>query len=302
MDLYMPLSVEFVSDDKIIAASIHAEHVFVRSLAFCKRTLNDGQFTVAQIRRECEKLDRWHVDEACAELVELGLFDNNDDRLSIPSWLKRNPSRAALEAAKDAKKRGGIEGNHKRWHVGKHGTPSAGCELCFSSVLASATRTESVTESLAIPKRREEKGREGKGRELPTEASCKTKEETAIAVADEVGQDNDTAAVIDGRITNPRDTGRLTAAINHATKHHRRTKVLEIAHHAIGKALTEAHADPIGYAARMVTDYATEPAFTVPDAETTSRRIDELRAAPITKPPDNAMQAARQALRRTPDT
>ena len=49
MSVYVPLDVEYASDDKIIEAGPMAELVYVRGLAFCKRTLNDGEITRAQL-------------------------------------------------------------------------------------------------------------------------------------------------------------------------------------------------------------------------------------------------------------
>ena len=346
-DLFVPLIVDFASDDAVLELTINAEHVFVRSLAFSKRTQSDGRVTVGQLARECEKLDRSDVISAVDELVQVGLYDVDGTGFRIRSWLRHNPSRDAISAKKDAKRLAGVTGNHNRWHIGPSGSPKADCELCFPSVIAPATRTESHAtrtviapathteslcdsvagvignhdqlhigpsgspkadcelcfpsviapatrtesqcESVAIPKRREEKGREEKGRELTTQASCKTQEGPAEIEASEVGPEptNDLERIIGGRITNPRNPQRLTAAIDYAARCHPRHKVLEIASNAIGRALGEQADDPIAYAMRLVTDYASEDPHPIPSPDSTAAFLADLAARPATPPPAN---------------
>jgi hypothetical protein len=290
-DLFVPLIVDFASDDAVLELTINGEHVFVRSLAFSKRTQSDGRVTVGQLARECEKLDRSDVESAVDEPVQVGLYDVDGTGFRIRSWLRHNPSRDAISAKKDAKRLAGAIGNHNRWHTGPSGSPKADCELCFPSVLAPAIRTESLCESVGIPKRREEKGREEKGRELTTQASCKTQEGPAEIEASEVEPEptptNDLERIIGGRITNPRNPQRLTAAIDYAARCHPRHKVLEIASNAIGRALGEQADDPIAYAMRLVTDYASEDPHPVPSPDATAAFLDDLAARPATPPPAN---------------
>lgn len=124
-----------------------------------------------------------------------------------------------------------------------------------------------------------------------TQASCKTQEGTSEIEAFEVEPEptptNDLERIIGGRITNPRNPQRLTAAIDYAARCHPRHKVLEIASNAIGRALGEQADDPIAYAMRLVTDYASEDPHPVPSPDATAAFLDDLAARPATPPPAN---------------
>ena len=131
LGLFVPLDVDFAADEKIVDSSVTAEHVFIRALALCKRTLSDGVVTSSQLRRECEKLDPLELGGALEELVSVGLFVRlGDGRMSIASWLKRNPSKGDLVLDRDNRAKRSELGNHRRWHEAK-GVTDPSCELCF---------------------------------------------------------------------------------------------------------------------------------------------------------------------------
>lgn len=63
-------------------------------------------------------------------LVDVGLWEVDDDGWRFHQWDERNPDAASSEAKKVAESAGGREGNHVRWHV-KRGLVSPECEWCI---------------------------------------------------------------------------------------------------------------------------------------------------------------------------
>lgn len=142
VEIFLALSVHYGSDDKILEISIEAEHVHVRAMLSAKGTLNDGHFTPAQLRRECDKLGRAELQEAIDELVAIGLLTTTETGYQLPGWLNRNKSKAAIEAEAEQRKANAILGNHKRWHTGKDRQPDPKCEHCFPPVKGSTGHDE----------------------------------------------------------------------------------------------------------------------------------------------------------------
>lgn len=146
--LYVPLDVELASDDKMIAAGPMAELLYIRALAFAKRTMSDGHIRRNQLPLVAARIPRHRLH--VQRLVELGAWKVTDDGWYIVAWRKWNRAMAELAAAKSE---AGVAGNHRRWHAGKGGRPSPDCPLCIANGIAPAIAEES--QPIA-------KGREGK--------------------------------------------------------------------------------------------------------------------------------------------
>jgi len=155
--LYVPLDVEYDSDDKLILAGPMAELLYVRGLAFCKRTMSNGDITRAQLAVVGRGIPS--AAKHASALVETGAWLDQGDRWHVAAWLKRNKSVAEIKQDKANKKVASEMGNHKRWHTGPDGHPKADCSLCFPN----GNPTPDPTGD-AKPDR---KGREGKGEPEP---------------------------------------------------------------------------------------------------------------------------------------
>lgn len=95
-ELYVPLDVNAPDDPKVIAAGDMAELVFYRSLCLAKRLQSDGKIASSQVRRLGGDSD------VAAALVQAGLWAVEEGGYLIISFLKRNPSRATVDADRRA--------------------------------------------------------------------------------------------------------------------------------------------------------------------------------------------------------
>lgn len=127
--LFVPLDVNYADDDKIIDAGPMGELLYVRGLAFAKRSRQNGYIRDSQLAIVATRISRHRG--LVERLVDVGLWERNGSGLYIRSWLKRNPPVAETIAAKaDA----GSLGAHIRWHVERH-QPNAKCEHCVADGL-----------------------------------------------------------------------------------------------------------------------------------------------------------------------
>jgi hypothetical protein len=131
--LHVPLDVEYAADDAIIDAGPMAELLYIRGLAFCKRTMSDGRITDRQLSSVALGINA--AKKHAARLVEVGLWTRGRDHWAIVNWLKYNAPAAEIEAARDMAKANGVRGNHERWHLDENGVlakPSPKCAICRS--------------------------------------------------------------------------------------------------------------------------------------------------------------------------
>lgn len=126
-NLYVPLDVDFATDDKILAAGPAAAYLYVCSLAYCKRTLNDGAIARNQLRAFSVGLPK--AERHASTLVDVGLWVETETGWRVASWLKHNPAKAHVRAVADRKHQASLKANHERWHV--DGKTGPDCPLCF---------------------------------------------------------------------------------------------------------------------------------------------------------------------------
>lgn len=129
MALYVPLDVDYASDDKLIEAGPLAELLYVRGLAFCKRTMNDGHIRRSQLA--AVGLGIPGAPKHAQRLVDVGAWTATPHGWKVTAWLKRNKSAAQIKTESETKKANSALANHRRWHVGSDKEPSLSCPHCY---------------------------------------------------------------------------------------------------------------------------------------------------------------------------
>jgi hypothetical protein len=117
-ELHIQLNVDYADDEKLADLSRSARLLYVDMLCKAKRLLNDGVFTAAQVAKLMYPAPASAAQKTAAELVETGavLWDEERRVYVVAAWLKRNKSRAQVEADRLAAEEAALLGNHKRWH------------------------------------------------------------------------------------------------------------------------------------------------------------------------------------------
>ena len=107
--LYVQLDTNWPDHHKIIDAGVDGAGAHAIILCLAKRLESDGW-----VRRTV--LRRYGIDaDLIARLVDLDLLEDGTDAVRPDGWLDRNPSQAAIEAERSAKKEAGRRGNHAKW-------------------------------------------------------------------------------------------------------------------------------------------------------------------------------------------
>jgi len=101
MGLYVPLDVNFPDDDRVLACSVEAQMMYVRSLCLVKRTDSDGIVSQVQLRRLSDGC-RAKPAQLADELVGAGLWSTYDTGFLICAWVKHNPTSDDLKAKREA--------------------------------------------------------------------------------------------------------------------------------------------------------------------------------------------------------
>lgn len=107
--LHVQLDVHYAEDPKIIDAGERAELLYVRSLAFCKKTWEaNGFITDGQLTRTVGA-GLTSVKASAKRLCDVGLWERVEDDLfgtgkgyRVVAWLKRNPSADEIRANRRA--------------------------------------------------------------------------------------------------------------------------------------------------------------------------------------------------------
>lgn len=107
--LYVQLDTNWPDHHKIIDAGVDGAGAHAIILCLAKRLEKDGW-----VRRSV--LRRYGIDaDLIARLVDLDLLEAGTEAVRPAGWLDRNPSQAAIEAERAAKKEAGRRGNHTKW-------------------------------------------------------------------------------------------------------------------------------------------------------------------------------------------
>ena len=124
---YVPLDVNYPSDAAIRMAGEAAELLFVRGLAYCKRTKTDG--FIPEYDLPVVAVGLRSVPKRVAALVAHGLWTKESGGWRVRSWPKWNRPAAREAEFVEGQSKAGTKGNHERWHVGRNVTDSD-CEWC----------------------------------------------------------------------------------------------------------------------------------------------------------------------------
>lgn len=108
---------------KVEGLSDKAFRLLVTTWCWCSRHLTDGRVPLTVWRKRA-------TPKARRELVDVGLVELHTDYVLMHDYLEHQSSAAEVEAKKDAKRRAGRLGNHKRWHV-EQNVHDPSCEFCL---------------------------------------------------------------------------------------------------------------------------------------------------------------------------
>ncbi|WP_433233830.1 hypothetical protein [Actinomadura nitritigenes] len=134
-EIFVQLAVNMADDPKMRAlvrfgrTARQARDLYVQMILYCRENLSDGLVPDDQLGILAFP-DSPAVGRKDAErLAEVGLIERTESGWYVPAFLKRNPSRAEVRADVEQKARGGLRGNHNRWHV-RRGIADPDCPLC----------------------------------------------------------------------------------------------------------------------------------------------------------------------------
>lgn len=194
MGLFVPLDVDYQMDAKVIDAGIYGELLYVRALAFAKRTMSDGKIRTAQLGPLALGIPK--PPQVAARLVEVGLWLVHAEGWLIAAWSKRNQSAEAITAKSDRKRLAAQKANHERWHVGEEGKPSDSCPLCSevgsdsdasrirARTRSESTETETETEEESYPESETIPSDDNTTSDRPDEETIKRAKEVAVRFAE----------------------------------------------------------------------------------------------------------------------
>lgn len=135
---FVPLDVNFAHDGALRAAGPMAELLFIRGLAYVRRTRTNALVPAYDLPVVGVGIP--NPTRHAAALVREGLWVKADGGWRIRSWSKWNPRSEAERTGRQSA--GGTLGNHNRWHV--NGRRNDDCRFC--DPVAYPIGTDSVTD------------------------------------------------------------------------------------------------------------------------------------------------------------
>jgi len=207
MALYVPLSVEWADNPKLIRAGLAGRGLHALTLAIAKRLETDGWVDRLLLHREGAD------DELIDRLVDLRLLDVDPaqpDVVRPHNWHRHNPTQGAIDAAREAKAEAARRGNHKRW---RHDGPYESCPACHPKpqVVAGCETVRDGSDPTGSPKPKTESETEtspsGPATPTPAGSAVARGKQAAIVIARNQIADR----VASGAIADPQAVARKRA-------------------------------------------------------------------------------------------
>lgn len=92
----------FYDDPKVRRAGLAASGLFCRAIAYSSRHLTDGYVDKEWVEEQCTRVKPSERDRIITALTDVGLFEQQNGGYRIANYLKFNPSRADVEARREA--------------------------------------------------------------------------------------------------------------------------------------------------------------------------------------------------------
>jgi hypothetical protein len=127
--IYLQIDVNYFEDSDVIELSDEAQLLDLKAMLLTKRLQSDGRLT----RRQFDRIAPRVGGDVVGELVQRGIWVDQDGRLERRNWLAWNDSAESIETVS----RGGKHGNHIRHHVKGKKPPSPKCQWCIDEGLVS---------------------------------------------------------------------------------------------------------------------------------------------------------------------
>lgn len=126
--LFARISVNYEDDPGVLSVTPLAELLFLRSIVYAKRTNSDGSVPRKALSRLAMKIHGTDPAELAAELVEEGLWVDDDNGWSLPSFHRWQTTEGDQETIRAKRRQGGLARAHQR---GDHAEqPHPDCERC----------------------------------------------------------------------------------------------------------------------------------------------------------------------------
>lgn len=201
---FVPLDVNYAHDRSIRTAGPMAELLFIRSIAYSRRTRSFGHIPDYDLPVVGAGIPA--PARHAAALSRSGLWVAEDGGWRIRSWEKWNPTATAQVKVRQSE--GGALGNHNRWHTDGKGNPD--CLYCENASVGDRS-TDHSTESVGDRSRIAEVEREvDRERELSSEVADATPRpeiDTLLDLLDQRIREN--GAKVPNRTRKNRDATRL---------------------------------------------------------------------------------------------
>jgi hypothetical protein len=155
-EIHLELSVNFADDPKVAALARWpkdaraARDLYVQMALYAKRNLTDGFVPAEQVGVLCYPDSPRTGERQSGLLVQVGLITATDDGYVVASFLKRNKSRAEVEALSATRAESGRKGGTRSGSVRKREAPSKQVGKQSAKQVASVglnTETETETET-----------------------------------------------------------------------------------------------------------------------------------------------------------
>jgi hypothetical protein len=164
--LWVPLSVDYYEDQRILRAGAPAELLFYRSLQASKRNQTDGFVPTGWLRAlACwpRSASTGRVEAQAKALLANGLWEYAAGGYFISDWFQFNQFAEEVTARREAQRRAAMRTNHGRWHEDKK---DPDCEFCQADQVSmsrslDSSPNRSVDRSVAVAQSQEQSESEG---------------------------------------------------------------------------------------------------------------------------------------------